>query len=434
MQWLIFGTVLLATALQPTGRFLFDARGYWTAAGALIGSSEPIPEGFWDLRGVSSAVVFVPAQVVTRLLGADIAGFAVLLQNSLLIAAVAAFLAPAILSPWARLGSVSRWVTAGTLAFVARGFAPYPLMDLYAAAAVLLGIYLLYRRSWLPLLGSGLLLGSAFNMRPAYLVPIAIVAIIAIVVLRFRALLVTLGAFLALVPQMAYLAVTHQGFGLTPVASTALIGLQTSYASYTVRYDTALASHLPQQFFCSPTMAHAVSDPPLTISGLAGTFLTNLPHSAIFGLEKIGASLHWPLSIPYLVPNPGVNALVALIVTSVTVVGTVRLLSLPSDRGPRAARGLMAALVVGTVSTLVSSATEARFALLVALIGAIGLGLVVEHPFAVRTTPRRSNRDILALALIALLTIGLLLVGHLGLSRPAPPGGVTVNTCTQAIQ
>lgn len=304
-SWIVFAAVLLATVLQPTGRFLFDAVGYWNAAGSLIGSPVAPPEGFWDLRGVVSAVVYLLAQVITGILGPDVAGFAVLVQNSLVIAALAAFVAPALLRPWAEPGVVARWVMAAAVAFVARGFAPYPLVDLYAAAAVLVAAHLLTQRSWPALAGAGLLLGCAFNIRPAYLVPLVLAAVVVMIHHRVRAMVVAGGALAALVPQMVYLAATHHTFGLTPVASSGLVGIQTSFASYTVRYDTAITSATPQQFFCSPDMASRIGEPPLTIGSLAETLLTNLPTPGSSPSRSSAPPSTGPSRFPISSPTPG---------------------------------------------------------------------------------------------------------------------------------
>lgn len=428
-RWAVFVAVLVATVLQPTGRFLFDAYGYWSASGALIGGDAPLPEGFWDLRGVASAVVYVPAQLVTAVLGPDASGMAVLLQNALLLAAAAAFLVPALVRPWSTLSPAAHGVAAAAFWLAARGFAPYPLMDLPVALAVMLAAYLLYSGRWLRLLTAGLILGAAFNIRPAYLVPLALVLLVVAWYHRLRTLVVLAGAALALVPQAVYLMASGFGFGIVPVQGTALIGLQTSYAAYTVRYDTALTSSMPQQFFCSPDMASSMTEAPLTLPALAHTLATSLPHSLVFAVEKVGAALHWPISIPYLVPYPGVNALFAVLVTTVAVAGAVVLLArrpTPENRGGPA-HALVAALVLGTTATLVSSATEARFALLLVLLAAAGTGVLVDRP------PRwRASRAERVVPVVGAVLVALLLgAGWAGLAHPAPPGGVTLDTCAQ---
>jgi hypothetical protein len=422
----IFAVVVVATLLQPTGEFRYDARGYWAAAGSLVGATEPVPDGFWDLRGVLSSVVFVPAQLVSGALGPASAGFAVLVQNAVVIAAVATFLLPALVRPWVSLSFASRAAGALALALATRGFAPYPLVDLYAAIALLGAVTLLYRRSLLALLTAGALIGVAVNIRPAYLLPSALLAVVVVLHRRVRALLVAAGALVALLPQVVYGAVVHGTFGVMPAGSAALVGLQTSYASYTVRYDTAVTAHLPQQFFCSPGMAAGMQELPTTATDLVRTFLTELPGSAVFALEKVGAALHWPLSVPYLVPAPGVNAVFAVLITAVCVFGIARLVGgRPSPTAGTGARTLVAVVAVASVATLVSSATEARFALPLVLLGAAGITVLVERPLA----PRASRWDQVLSAVALLVTVALLVLGWTGLSHPAPPGDVTPEIC-----
>lgn len=125
------------------------------------------------------------------------------------------------------------------------------------------------------------------------------------------------------------------------------------------------------------------------------------------------------------------NALVAVLVTGLTVIGCTRLLSLPVRAGsPRVARPLLTVLVLGTAATLVSAATEARFALFLVLVGAVGLGALVERP----PTPRARRADLWLIVAALVITVTLLAMGWIGLSRPAAPGGVTVQTCAELAQ
>lgn len=432
LRWVVGVTVFAGTLAQPARPFRYDALGYWLAAGTLTEDpASSLPPGYYDLRGVTTAVFFTPAQMLSRVLGDTSDGFAVLVQNSLLIAFIAAFLLPALARPWRRPGPVGSWVMAGSTWLVLKGFAPYPLLDLYAAAAVLGAVVLLRRSSWATLAGAGALLGLAFNARPAYLLAGVLLGVVACWRHRLRGLLVLAGAAVALVPQAVYNIVTDGTIGVLPPASSALTGLQTAYASYVIRYDTAVEQAVPQQFFCSPEMADSVGVPPTDVAGLGTDMVTGLPHSAVFALEKIGAALHWPLSAPYFSYQPVLDAVFAVVVTAVTVLGLVALSRRPpvgdgegdGGRGAVAHGALVAAVVVATLITLVGSATEARFALPLVLLGLAGIGTIS----APRTKmPRHALvRPVTAIVLV----VGTLVLGWSGLAHPAPPGDAAVSTC-----
>lgn len=420
---------MLATLLQPTGQVQFDARGYWGAAGSLLGSPDPVPAGFWELRGVLSAVVYLPAQTLARATGPAGVGFAILLQNALLIGVIAAVVAPALMRPWGPPGPAARWAAATGVVIAARGFAPYALVDLYAAAGLLTALTLLTKRNTTALLLSGASLGAAFNIRPAYLVPVLLIGIVAVVYHRARAAFVALGALAALVPQMLLVALTQHALSLTPAGGDDLVRLQANYAAFTVRYDTAIMSQQPQQFFCSPAMAAAIDSPPSSLVELVGDFLRHLPQSGVFAVEKLGAALHWPLSIPYLVPDPRVDAVFALTITGISVVGCAALIAMRTSRGAEVSRAAVTVAAIGTAGTLMSAATEARFALSLVLLGAVGVGAVIQR------LPRREggNRGRCRIVAAATLTATILLLtaGWSGLSHPAPPGPVSLEMCAQ---
>lgn len=432
--WFVFGAFIIATMVRGTGRFAYDAYGYWTAAQRLVGTSPVSPEFFWALRGVLAGFVYVPSAVLSKILGAQTAGFSVLLQNSVVLAGAAAFLLPSFLKPWRELSDQARWSSAFLVWIAVGGLARYPLIDIYAAIACLVVIVLLRTRSARFIGLAGLIGGIALNLRPAYMVTILIIAVVVVVWRRWSGLLFAAGVAVSLVPQVVFNVIRFDTWSLSPAGSGGMVGLQAGMASYIVRYDTLLGADTPAKFYCSPTMAHEVgTTPPLSMAQLANFFLDHFPNASVFASEKIAASLHWTLSTPYATPTPGLDGLFAVFVTAVTVFGLAALIRLTAqDRGRPARRDwfawtLTAALVVGAVLTLVSSATETRFALPLVLIGLIGCTTFVDaDPRAVWA---RKRGWVVGTVIVAL---GVMTLGYVGLSHPAQPGPVDATICSES--
>lgn len=431
-RWQILAVVATAALVRGVGAFVFDARLYWDAASSIL-TGGPTSQGYFDLRGVLTAVTFAPSTVITLLIGPSSAGFAVLLQNSVLIGWAAGFLVPAVIRPWRVIGTRARWVGAGLSWLALGGFAPYPLMDLYAALAVTGAAALLSRHSRMSLIAAGVLLGYAINLRPAYVPVVVLLAIVTLFARRWRAGLVAAGLLVGLVPQIVFNYVRYHSRSPFPVSTGSLVALQTGYASFTVRYDTVPWSGPdPRQFFCSPAMATSLGSLPTTTGELLGVFVRNLPRSALFAVEKVSAALHWPLSIPYLSANPGVDALFAGGITVMTVFGIFYLLGMPTarravtDRTLWEAWALVVAFTVGTVLTLVGAATEARFALPLVFLGVSGVTCLVDAGSGCLRRHRLSTAGVL---LVAVAVIGF---GYSGLAHPAPPGGADTAVCARA--
>ena len=170
---------------------------------------------------------------------------------------------------------------------------------------------------------------------------------------------------------------------------------------------------------------------PLTTVELVLTFIQNIPESILFALQKICAALHWPLGTPYNIPDPGLDAAFAIIVTTLTVVGVCAILR--GAFGMRESRRderqfvnfLLVAMALGTILTLVSSATESRFALLLVLVGAIGSAQLLED---LLDLPTRRHARIYVVAGIAVIAV--VVFGYWGLSHPLAPGGATAALCS----
>ena len=429
--WAVFSAFVIATLVRGTGIFAYDAYGYWTAAQRVVGSAPASPGGFWELRGVLAGFVYVPAAALSRLIGPAAAGFSVLLQNSLVLAWVAAFLLPRVIRQWGPASSRTRWLGAFLIWLTVGGFARYPLIDIYAAIACVVIVLLLRSRRMMSLAIAGLVGGIAVNLRPAYMVTVLIIAVLAVAWRRWAGLLVPAGIAVGLVPQVVLNLIRYGTWSVSPAGSGGLVALQAGFASYLVRYDTVLGSASPMQSYCSPSMAERIGSPlPSSMDQLASAFLGHFPTAVVFSLEKVSAALHWPMSAPYATPTPGLDALFAALITAITVVGLAALirLAIRVRRPPSSERwfgwAIIAAVVIGAVLTLVSSATETRFALPLVLLGAIGCTTLVGIDLGQAWT---RGRNWAVGTLIILL--GVTTMGYVGLSHPAPSGAVNVVMC-----
>lgn len=438
--WAVLLTVFLGTMARGTRPVDFDALYYWIAAGKVIGTAD-LPPGFLEVRGALGAPIYVPAALLAEVLGTGGALTAVLVQNSLLVALVAAFLLPRLAGrprdPW------TAWGGAALVLVVLSPFAPYALVDLYPAVALLLALLLLRSRRPASLATVGVLLAFTVGVRPSYLVPVLLLAAV-LASHRVRALLpVGGGVALGLLPQ-SFVNLHLHGTALPwPVDSAGLVRLQAAYASYVVRYDTVPSAPRPQLFHCSPAMAERVpSPPPEGLLELARHLLVNLPDSFVFALQKIAAAFLWGWSTPYTAADEPVVTALGVTVALVSGLGVAYLVRPVFGRHPAGAGGAggdaatqrtrawaWAAIAVGSMLTLVSSTPEARFALPVVLVGVVGCTTAIAGRAPLRAPFwGRVPWWVPGLALGAFVVA----VGSTGMVNPAPPGDVTPEICAAA--
>jgi len=416
--------VFLGTVTRAPERFLWDAATYWRGSVSLAHGSDPYVVGALSLRGVLTPLLYFPAALADRGFGDSSGGVAVLVENSLLISLVGVLLLPWLLRAWGPVTSWMVWVCAGLTWLVLGRSAPYPLTDLWAAALMLAAVVVLRRRSAMALMGAGLLAGIAFNVRPAYLLPLLLALAVVVLIRRFAGLWFAAGVFVALVPQ-SIMNLTHgAGWKPWPSGMMALTQAQAYNASYFVRYDTAAygPARIPQQFFCSPAMAQAVGDqPPDSTGALVVLYLHHLPQSLVFLAEKAAAALHWPLSFPYFAPAGAGDQLFALLVTTVAVVGVASLVHAGSTLGFRStSTAVWVALVVwlGSLATIITPSPETRFAMPLVLFGIAGCAALAG---------RRLSKRWVAGVVIAVAVV--FAIGAAGLSHPAAPGSASPSTC-----
>ena len=427
----VFAVFVIATLARGTSVFRYDAVWYWTAARSVVGSVAGAPGGYWDLRGVLTSLVYAPAAAFSAVIGPRDGRFAVLLQNAVVLGWLAAFLLPRIVERSHALPVRGRWICAVLTWIALAGFAPYPIMDIYAVIACFVVVSLLQRGGYIALAAAGIAAGVAINLRPAYLVVLAMIAVVALVWRRVPGLLFIAGAILGVAPQLIFNVIRSGKWSFSPPLASTLVSVQTSSAAYLVRYDTIGGARVPQQSYCSPQMARAIGDHvPTTMRALGSTFLQHVPTASLFSLEKVAASLHWPVSAPFGNPTAGVDAVFAFFVTAVVVVGVGALVvsavrdheSWTPARWEHAA--VLLAVLVGTIVTIAGSAMETRFALPLVFLGIMGCTTLSHGPARELWT---SGRRWLVTA--AVLVVATSVVAHIALSNPAPRGLVDPAVC-----
>jgi hypothetical protein len=423
----------IAVIRPPSSQFLYDAYTYWVGALTLVHFDNFFEAGGLTLRGTMSTVVYAPAAIATDILGGDFSGHSVLVQNALLIAVVGAVLLPRLAGLFTPVNRALTLTCAVVTAVVLGGFAPYPLMDLWAVALVLLSILLAAGSpKWWALIAAGLTAGFAVNLRPAYLVPVVAVAVVWTILHRHRALWLVVGGAVSLLPQIAVNLYFARRFVPWPVDTFRVVEVQSRYAAFVVRFD-GVAYHNavnPQLFYCNPEMAARVEGNPPTGAGeLLGLYARNLPESIALMAQKVASSLIWTPDTPYSdLPSRTPGAL-AVVVVALSVVGIAGLLWSTVRRGhPSSLRASapLFALWLGSAATLAYSTAEARFALPLLLIGIVGCTVAAAH-LAGRAGVTKSSLVWLAAGVGVVLL--LLWVGTAGLSNPAPLGDVTPEIC-----
>jgi hypothetical protein len=433
VQFAAAALVALATCLQePASAFRADASTYWGATMAILHNGDLHTVGLLDLRGIATSVLYLPAGVAVAVAGGAGAAFAVMFQNALLIGAVGAFLLPRFVGLWRPVTPRLVWACATGAGLLLAGFAPVPLTDLWAASLLIAATVALRERRWYRLLISGAAAGLAFNLRPAVLFPVVGIALAVLIARRASALWFLAGAAAAVLPQSLY----NLSHGISwlpwPEQTLALSGMQAHFASFTVRYDTLeTPAGLAPLFYCSPTMAQTIGEsPPSSAGELVGAFLSHPVEASVLSAQKVAAALHWGIAMPYADKAPGVNALFALLVTAVAVVGATaglhavlgtRLRAMPL---PHVAAVL---LWLGSVASLVSAATESRFAMVPVLVGIAGCGALID---AGMHSPR-NRRTWVRIGAVALAVVAVFAVGASGLQHPIQ-GSVTVEDCAKA--
>lgn len=428
---LVASAVSVLLLRDPAPAFVHDAARYWIGAETVATGGDTYAIGGLDIRGVLTALVYLPAYAVAAAFGNSIAaaGWAVLVQNAIVIGVIGALVMPKLLGRMGNVGPGHVALSSTLTVLALSGFAPYPLMDLPAVALALLAVHLLSASSPWWLLGGGAALAGAVNLRPAYLVPMLAVLLLVVASRWRRSFLPLIGVAAVLAVQTVYGWLTVGVLSVWAPATATVSAIQVSYASFGVRYDTmAYAAGDPRLWYCSPAMADRVAaDLPSSTGALFQTLVDTQPTSALFALHKVSASLLWSRATPY--TNAGEQPLhpLGVVVVVLVCVGIIALVAgLRAHRRGRTTAAMVLVLALGTAVTIVGSAPEARFALPIVVAGIVGTVLATMH-----WPPQGDSvKVVVAWCVLALvLASATIVVGWHGLRHAAPPGDVTAEVC-----
>lgn len=429
----------VAMTAGPAESFVFDAATYWEGSRALVLGNDWVEAGYLELRGVLTPLIFALPAAVSFGLGDSTGGTAVLVWNSLLIAVLGSVVIPLLA---AKLGPVHRFTpvlssaaTSGILA----GFAPYPLMDLWAAAFAAVAILQLSSRNPYVIACAGMLFSVAVNIRPA-LLPIAILVAVAWASNRLRSSWIFVaGASLAVIPQILLSSTRFGSFSIAAPGTADLSAFQSIMASYVTRYDTITtveAGESPSQYFCSPTMASVVSTSgfPTGPLDLAWMFVSNPLESVPFVMQKFGATLLWSDMTPY---EPGLVVGISILTIGILISVSVAIALLPlrvlkSDLSIRPMPLFLLAAGLGSIATIALSASETRFGLPLVV---FALPVIVFFLSQRRSGPTRRNLTsfIVVFVLSVVFSTLLALAGVGGLEYPLSPGDGSLESCLSRV-
>ena len=432
---LIAAWVGLVLVRDPAVAFLYDAYQYWSGASAVGSGGNVYDDGGLATRGVLTPLVYVPAFFLARLAGGGPvdATWAVLIQNSFLIALLGAVLIPALLRRVVTIGPLHVVLSTALTAVALSGFAPYPVMDLPAGVCVVAGVLLLCQARWWSWIAGGAFLAAAVNLRPAYALA-AVLVVAAVAIVRWpRAPLGAVGAAAVTGIQAVYGHVRADVWSPSPPLADLVRSVQYQYGAYGTRYDTIpFTDGAPQLWHCNPGMADAMGGRPMPESagGLLGIMVDTFPTSAVLALDKVTASLHWSAATPY--ARPGDQALrpLGILVIVLSCAGFVALVGLLRGRADRSVPLALIALVLGVAVTIVGAAPEARFALPLVATGIAGVVAAAAHWGHRRLSwTRPLVVGVVAASLLTVLVAGL---GWRALQHDVPRGDLTVEICQQA--
>lgn len=271
-----FVVMLVVALLAGRKPFLYDANVYWTLDGQFT------VNGHWSLtnfsdpqRGYAPALVY---GALRSFAGLGIWGPTVVVKlfNAALMATIGCVLAPALARiawPRVRFGTARRLAVAALLLVFWRGYLNFPLSDLPALFGGLAALVLVGRStSPFALLGAGLLAGVAVDTRPAYLLIVPAVLVLAAwrsrrpagdePVLRPVAVTaVLIGLLIVLVPQSLYNHRQDAGWTPLPGAGTDLSSFQLTTGLQLQRYETFIGTaHGPRLSYVDPHTEGAVED------------------------------------------------------------------------------------------------------------------------------------------------------------------------------
>ncbi len=377
---------LFLIARSPIWEMKWDANGYISSSLFWVNGGIFDPEQLY-IRGILTSIVYwLPSFVGMKFLEPSVFGtyifVLVLIQNSLLISWMSTYLLPQIVKLFAPIGKLTIWATAVPSAYVMYGFAPYSLMDIWAVAAMALGLVLILRQRIAFVFTAGVAFGVAFNLRPSYLVTIALMGVGFVIIKKQRSFFLACGLLIAQLPQIVYNQVYYGSWSIIPKGLTKIGGLNQVLDGASIRYDTVGYSQFTVGgiSFCDLNMYKLVkSNNPQSKYELLELFLRNPISSIIFQIKKLAGAFWWPVDAPYYDHNPVVNTVFGAVILLLTTMGIGALVYLISKSETLNLLGktIICAIFFGFLINLVLYHSETRYGLLVIILAICGLAALM---------------------------------------------------------
>ena len=445
---IFLASMLITSNAQP----IYDAARYLGGAQGLFSEIQGVSTnlqmaGGLHLRGVYTPFVYLPAVALGSLFDDPTRVFLFIrCQNAILLSLLGVWLIPRLVRDRDDRSVLALVVSGLLVVLLFARFVPYALMDLPALFLIILSLVFVKQsfegRPWVWLVVSGLSAGIAFNLRPAYLLPIVAISIWVLFMQRARALGFVGALIGSLLPQYWLNRMIFDQGGLLPVSSSNLSGAQSGWAAYVVRYDTLREPGEGGYMFCAPQLASKVaslSNDDRAIQGpgdLLIFLVTNLPQTILFVLQKISLNLWWPVSAPYYESDGALDVISGILCVAVFVVGCYGLFRLSRNADLSYKRRFAALLIVILallLATIISSAAETRFSLPVLVLAVSGTVTLVKSGVAVPEGGIGKNAGT-----YSLLLFGIVLVSALAITAETYPVDLseapTPEACLESVQ
>jgi len=410
---------------KPAPGQLWDAATYLDGSLALVAGGGVYNSGGLSTRGVLTPLIYSPAAAMNQIFAngqlSELLFVGVLVEGAVFIALISFFLLPRLRSTLFGANQASSFLVSMLSYFAIRGFAPYSLMDLSAVSTLLAGISLLNKRGNGRFMASGLFLGVCINLRPSYLLIVIAIILASLVCGKLSGFFALVGLFLSQVPQLVLNFKIGRKISFLPIDILDTVNFTAfSISGFVLRIDSIVYSPRPKgNLHCEPTMVSFVLNKvPSNYGDLFVLYASHPLDSGWFLLQKFGATLLWPVSVPYFEARPVANAIFGSMILLVTVIGISRLVLGRNNVGSNNLTKLSLWFVVfGTLLNFSSNATESRYALPLLLMGVIGFSELLSKLttlVGLRSQLKSNSTAVISITLICAL---LLFAGFFGLSN-----------------
>lgn len=404
---------------------LWDAATYLDGSLALVAGGDVYASGGLSTRGVLTPLIYSPAAIMNQIFAngqlSELLFVGVLVEGALFTSLISFFLLPRLRSTLFGANPASAFLVSMLSYFAIRGFAPYSLMDLCAVSTLLAGISLLNKRGNGRFMASGLLLGVCINLRPSYLLIVIAIILASLVCGKLSGFFALVGLFLSQVPQLVLNFKIGRKISFLPIDILDSVNFTAfSISGFVLRIDSIVYSPRPKgRLHCDSTMVGFVLNKmPSNYGDLFALYVSHPLDSGWFLLQKFGATLIWPVSVPYFEARPVANALFGSMTLIVTVIGISRLVL---GRNVIGSNNLIKPsvwfVVFGTILNFASNATEPRYALPLVLMGVIGFSELLSELTTLVGLRSRLKSNLTAVISVTLILALLLFAGFFGLSN-----------------